>query len=74
MMFKGVSQCMPSVVVLYVGLFNAFEYSPLPLYLPSPIFNSFQYTPYILYFYILWYEILLMLCHSLFLSLCPQIL
>jgi hypothetical protein len=41
-MFKGVSQCMPSVGVLYFGLFNPFEYSPLPLYLPSPVFQKFS--------------------------------
>jgi hypothetical protein len=38
-MFKGVSQCMPSVGVLYFGPFNPFHYSPLPLYLP-PIFQQ----------------------------------
>jgi hypothetical protein len=46
---------MPTVGVLYIGLFNALEYSPLLIYLPplfSTIFNAY---PYILYFYILWY-------------------
>jgi hypothetical protein len=40
LMFKGVSQCMPAVGVLYFGPFNPFHYSPLPLYLPSPIFQQ----------------------------------
>jgi hypothetical protein len=39
-MFKGVSQCMPIVGVLYFDLFNPFHYSPLPLYLPTPIFQQ----------------------------------
>jgi hypothetical protein len=41
--FRQVSQCMPTVAVLY--FFNPLEYSPLPLYLlPLPVFNIFQYT------------------------------
>jgi hypothetical protein len=31
---------MPTVGVLYFGLFNPFHYSPLPLYLPPPIFQQ----------------------------------
>jgi hypothetical protein len=42
-MFKGVSQYIPSVSMFYFGLFNPFEHSPLPLYIP-PFFNNFQYT------------------------------
>jgi hypothetical protein len=38
-MFKGVFQCMPIVTVLYFGLFNPFEYAPLPLYLLTPVFQ-----------------------------------
>jgi hypothetical protein len=33
---------MPSVGVLYFGLFNPFQYSPLPLYLPCPVFEQFS--------------------------------
>jgi hypothetical protein len=40
---------MPTVGVLYFGLFNPFHYSPLPLYLPHPIFQVFNTHPYILY-------------------------
>jgi hypothetical protein len=42
LMFKGVSQCRPSVGILYFGPFNPFHYSPLPLYLPPPIFLQFS--------------------------------
>jgi hypothetical protein len=41
--FKGVSQCIPAVGVLYFGLFNSFHYSPLLLLSHSPLFNSFRY-------------------------------
>jgi hypothetical protein len=58
-MFKGVSQCMPIVGVFYFALFNPFDYSPLPLYLPPPFSTVFNTYPYILYLYILWYAILL---------------
>jgi hypothetical protein len=37
-MFKGVSQYIPVVSLLYLGPFNPFPYSPLPLYLPPPPF------------------------------------
>jgi hypothetical protein len=40
--FNGVSQCVPSVGVLYFGLFNPFKYSPLPLYLPPSVFQQFS--------------------------------
>jgi hypothetical protein len=64
--FKGVSQCIPTMDVLYYGQVNPFQYSPLPLYFPStPIFHSFQYMTFILYLHILCNEILLMLYHSL---------
>jgi hypothetical protein len=36
-MFKGVSQCVPTVSILYFGPFNPFHWSLLPLYLPLPI-------------------------------------
>jgi hypothetical protein len=42
--FKGVSQCMPYVGVLYFELFNSINCPPLSLYLPPSLFNSFQYT------------------------------
>jgi hypothetical protein len=56
-MFQGVSQCVPTVRLLYFGLINPFHCSPLAFYLPPPFFNSFQYI-YILYLhrrYLLWY-------------------
>jgi hypothetical protein len=37
---KGVSQYMPTVGMLYLGMFGPFHYSPLPLYLPAPIFQQ----------------------------------
>jgi hypothetical protein len=42
-MFKGFSQCMPTVSIHYFGLFNPFHYSLLLLYLlPPPIFQQFS--------------------------------
>jgi hypothetical protein len=41
-MFKGVSSCIPVVIILS-GPFNPFHYSPLPLLFYFPFFNSFQY-------------------------------
>jgi hypothetical protein len=41
-MFKGVSQCMPTMGVLYFGSFNPYHYSILHLYLLSPIFQQFS--------------------------------
>jgi hypothetical protein len=38
-MFKGVSQCVPAMSLLYFGPFNPFHCSPLAFYLPS---SSFQ--------------------------------
>jgi hypothetical protein len=67
-MFKGVSQFMPSVGVLYFGLFNPFECSPLPLYLPPHFSTAFSTHAYILYLHISWYAVLMMLYHSLLLS------
>jgi hypothetical protein len=40
LIFKGVSQCLPAVGILYFGSVNPFHYSPLPLYLPLPIFQQ----------------------------------
>jgi hypothetical protein len=65
LMFKGESQCMPTVGVLYFGSFNPFHYSPLPLYLPLPIFQqlsihtliSSTFTCYVLWYY--WCSIIL---------------
>jgi hypothetical protein len=48
LMFKGVSQYILTVSILYFGLFNPFHYSPLPLPSHPPFFNSFQYI--LLYF------------------------
>jgi hypothetical protein len=71
-MFKRVSQCMPTVGILYFGLFNPFHYSPLPFYLPPPIFQ--QLSVHILVSSTFTdFTILLMLCHSLFLSLIPRV-
>jgi hypothetical protein len=64
-MFQEVSQCMPTVVVLYFGLFGPFEYSPLPLYLPPSVFQQFSvhilisstFTPYVMRYY--WCSIIL---------------
>jgi hypothetical protein len=40
LMFKGVPQCTPTVVIFYFGPFKSFHYSPLPLYFPNPIFQQ----------------------------------
>jgi hypothetical protein len=40
LMFKGVSQCIPTVSILYFGPFNPFHYTLLPLYFPRPIFQQ----------------------------------
>jgi hypothetical protein len=64
-MFRGLSQCMSSVGVLYFGLFSLFEYSSLPFYFPSPvfqllsihIFTSSTFTPYDMWYY--WCSIIL---------------
>jgi hypothetical protein len=72
-MFKGVSQCIPAMSTLYFGSFSPFHYSSLHLFLPLPLFNSFQYTS--LYpppSQMLCFTILLVFCHSLFLSLFPE--
>jgi hypothetical protein len=58
-MFKGVSLCIPTVSILYFGLFSRFHCSPLTLYLSTPIFQqlsiyihvSSTFTSYILWFY-----------------------
>jgi hypothetical protein len=57
--FKGVSQCIPTVGMLYFGLFNLIPSTTLPYPFTScpPFFNSFQYTS----FYPL--PSYLMLCH-----------
>jgi hypothetical protein len=55
---------MPTVGVLYFGLFNSFKYSPLPPYLPPPIFQ--QLSVHILH--ILWYATLL--CYVFLTKLC----
>jgi hypothetical protein len=45
-MFRGVSQCILAMSMLYFGSFNPFHYSPLLLYLPFPSFK--QLSIYIL--------------------------
>jgi hypothetical protein len=65
LMFKGVSQCMPSVGMLYLGLFSPFKYSPLSLCLLLSIFQQFSvhilisstFTSYGMWYY--WYSITL---------------
>jgi hypothetical protein len=70
-MLKGVSQCIPTVIILYFGLFNPFHWSVL--YTPPPFFNSFQclslYPPPS---QMLCITILLMLYRSLFPSSFPE--
>jgi hypothetical protein len=39
-MFKGMSQCMPTVGISSFGPLNSIHDSPLPLFLPSPIFQQ----------------------------------
>jgi hypothetical protein len=53
-MFKGVSQCVPTVGIICFGLFNPFHYSLLPLHLPHPphFSTAFNTNPYILYLYV----------------------
>jgi hypothetical protein len=58
-MFKGMSQCMLTVGVLYFSQFIPFHYSPLPLYLSPPIFlqlsihilTSSTITSYVMRYY-----------------------
>jgi hypothetical protein len=67
LVFKGVSQCMPPLDMLYFSLFSPFHYTP-------PFLNSFQYTSLNpLPSQMLCFMILLMLYHSIFLSLFPQV-
>jgi hypothetical protein len=73
LMFKGVSQCMPTVCTLYFGPFNPFHNSSLPLLFPPPIFQQLSMYILILYLHILCYVILLTLSHSLLFSLFPQV-
>jgi hypothetical protein len=64
-MLKEVTQCIPTVGVLYFELFNPFNCSPLPFNLPSPHLSiAFNTHSYILYLYLLWYVILLTPHHS----------
>jgi hypothetical protein len=76
LMFKGVSQWIPTVGILYFCSFNSFHYSPLPRYLPLPIFNSFQYISlynliYSTFTDVMFYDITVSII--LFLSLLPQV-
>jgi hypothetical protein len=64
------------VGILYFGPFNPFHYSPLPINLPHlpPFFNNFQYTSLKpLPTQMLYFMILLMFYHSLFLSFFPHV-
>jgi hypothetical protein len=73
-MFKGVSQYVPAVSLLYFGQFNPFQCSPLSLPSQPPLFNSVQYTSLCPLPAQMWcFMILLMLYNSLFLSLLPQV-
>jgi hypothetical protein len=70
-MYKGASQGIPTVSILYLGLFNPFLYSPLPLL--APIFNNFQYISlYTLPLQTLCFIMSLMFYDSLFLSLITE--
>jgi hypothetical protein len=42
LMFKGVSQFMLTVAIVYIDPFEPFDYSPLPLYLSPPHPPIFQ--------------------------------
>jgi hypothetical protein len=42
-MFKGISQCVPTVSVLYFGPLNPFLFSPFPLCFPPLFFNHNLY-------------------------------
>jgi hypothetical protein len=66
LMFKCVSQSMPTMGIFYFGLFNSCHYSSLPLSSPPPFSTSFTTHPYIFYLHILYFTTLLMLYHSLF--------
>jgi hypothetical protein len=49
-MFKGVSQCIPTVSVFYFGPFNSFHYFPYPFTYHHPFstaFNTYLYTLYL---------------------------
>jgi hypothetical protein len=49
-MFKGASQCISAVRILYFDLFNSFHCSPLLLYLPPSCFSAtFNAHPCILF-------------------------
>jgi hypothetical protein len=39
-MFKGISQCIPAMNILYFGPFIPFHFSPLPLYCLPPFFQQ----------------------------------
>jgi hypothetical protein len=63
-MFRGDSQCIPAVSILYFDLFNPFHYSLTALPLIPRFSTAFSTHPYILYLHILCNAILLMLYHS----------
>jgi hypothetical protein len=53
--FKDIAQCIPTVSIPYFGPFNPFHYSPLPLYLPTPVFQ--QLSIRILIFFTFTYDL-----------------
>jgi hypothetical protein len=64
-MFKVMSQCLPIVSVLHFGPFDPFYFSPLTLYLPTPILQqlsihiliSSTFTSYVMWYY--WCSVIL---------------
>jgi hypothetical protein len=58
-----------------VHIYNSLPLLSLPLYLLPPHFSTaFNTHPYVFYLHILCFMLLLMLCHSLFLSLFPLLI
>jgi hypothetical protein len=70
-MFKRVSQCIHPVSIFYFAPFSSFHYSPLPLYLPptSHFSTTSNIYSYPLPSQVLYFMTLLVLYHSVFLSL-----
>jgi hypothetical protein len=65
LMFKGVSQYIPTVRILYFGPFNPFHCSsPLPFYLPPSIFNTCPYILCLQRCYVLWHCWCFIICFS----------
>jgi hypothetical protein len=76
-MFKRISLCIPAMGIFYFCLFNPFHYSHLPLYFSHSLFQQFSIHILISSTFTLsqtlCFTILLMLSHSLYLSLFPRV-